>query len=81
LQCKAAAEVDDALEMANDVLRSDQLGQVEDLKEARDAVKSLSKTRHVLARYREEHPNIKHAEVRMNPLFLLDLQVQVNGSK
>jgi hypothetical protein len=60
------AEVDDALEMANDVLGSDQLGQVEDLKEARDAVKSLSNTRLVLARYRKEHQNIKHAEVRMS---------------
>jgi hypothetical protein len=80
LQSKAATEVDDALEMANDVLRSDQLGQLEDLTEARDAVKSLSNTRLLLARFRKENPNIKHAEVSKNFPFLLDLQIQVTDS-
>ena len=67
------ATEDDALEMANDVLRSDKLCQLEELNEARKAVKTLSKTRQVLAKYRAEHPSIKHAEVRtsISPLRFL----------
>lgn len=69
-------DVDNALEMASDVLRSETLRKLEDLKDARDTVRNMATIRQILAQFRKENPNVQHVEVHFSisfrPLVLND---------